>query len=313
MTCSGSPKKNGKLRVCVDYRALNKATKKDLFPIPFIEDILEKVAGHEIYSFTDRFNGYNQVRIAPKDQLKTTFIIEWGTYAFRVMPFRLTNALATFQRVILNIFKQKIGKKIEVFFDDWTLFTLLKNHLECLRSMLETCKKNNLCLNPVKCTFMVPFGTLLGHVVTKEGLLTNPNKVAIILNFLVPKTQKQVKAFLGMIGYYWKFIKDYAQIVNPLEILLEKKTKWQWHLQQQLAFELLKKKIVQAPILRFPDWDKPFYVHIDTSLFTTRYVLTQPKDDKIDLPIYFRSWKLTDAEKNYSVTEREGLGMVYAL
>lgn len=153
-------------------------------------------------------------------------MMQSGSHAYRVMPFGLTNAPTTFKRVILNIFWKTIGKMIKVFLDEWTLYTLLKNHLSNLRLMLEICRKSNMSLNPNKCTFMVPFGWLLGHVVTNEGLLTDLMKVVVILNFLVPKTVKNLEGFLGMTGYYHKFIKEYAQIANALQSLLKKKMTW---------------------------------------------------------------------------------------
>lgn len=167
--------------------------------------------------------------------------------------------------------------------------------MENLREMLQTCQENKLCLNPEKCTFLVPFGNLLGHIVSKEGLLTDPAKVSVILHFLTLSTRKQLKGFLGLTGYYRKFIRGYAYISGPLEELLKKNIEWIWIDDQQRAFETLKQAIVAVLILQFPDWKKTFHVHVDASQYAIGCVLAQPSDDKTDHPIYFASRKLTRA------------------
>ena len=157
-----------KLKGRVDYRCLNKATKTDPFPTPFAEEILNEVAGHECYSFTDGFSGYNQVPIAKEDQHKTTFVCEFGSFAYRKMPFGLKNALALFSRIVVKAFQEYIYKSMRVYFDDWTIYNMLKDHIKWLRLMLERCRQIQLSLNIKKCIFATPIGILLGHVVCKE-------------------------------------------------------------------------------------------------------------------------------------------------
>lgn len=164
--------------------------------------MLEQVVGHDLFSFINWFSRYNQVRIAKEDQLKSIFITEWRTFAYRVMPFRLTNDTTTFQLIILNIFKKFIGEKVAVFLDDWMLYSLLNDHLVDLQEMFQVCHDSGLCLNPKNCKFLVPFKNLLGHIVTKDGNLIDPDKVALILKFLELVTKKKLKGFLGLTRYY---------------------------------------------------------------------------------------------------------------
>ena len=171
------PKKNGKTRVCVDYKKLNAYTVKDHFPLPFTESILERVAGHEMYSFLDGFSGYNQVQIHQDDQHKTTFATEWGTYAYRVMPFGLTNAPSTFQRLMCHAFKDFLRKFLEIFMDDLCVYSTKGEHIDCLRQVLARCRAYGISLNPLKCQFMVTHGVVLGHVVSRRGIATHDDKV----------------------------------------------------------------------------------------------------------------------------------------
>ena len=161
-----SIKKNGKLRICVDYRKLNKATKKDHYPLPFSDQILDEVAGQECYSFADGYSGYNKVRIAEKDQLKTTFTTPWGTFAYRVMPFGLCNALETFQRLMNRVFEPYIGNFIRVFLDDFCIYGSKLDHLHQMETAFQRLDEAQASLNPTKCVFGCSKGVLLGHVVS---------------------------------------------------------------------------------------------------------------------------------------------------
>jgi hypothetical protein len=148
--------------------------------------VLDNVGGHEVYSFTDGFSGYHQIRIAKEDHHKTTFAREWGSYQYTVMPFGLKNAPTIFSRVVVEAFKEFLHKLLEAYFDDWTVFSLLQNHIECLRLMLDKCKQCQISLNLKKCIFFSPFGVLLGHIVCKQGLLVDPYKIAIIVDIPPP-------------------------------------------------------------------------------------------------------------------------------
>jgi hypothetical protein len=227
------PKKVGadgkvKIRVCQDFRKLNSATKKDYFPLPFTDIILDHVAGYQRYSFLDGFSGYNQVFIRMSDQLKTTFTTEWGTFAFNRMPFGLCNAPGTFQRLMMDIFKDFLRHFLEVFIDDFAVFSNQEDHLEYLRKTFQRCRETNLKLHPGKCFFRMSSGILLGHIVGPHGLQVDMDKVKTMLALLAPSNVKEIRGFLGSIGYYRRFIEGYAKRAIPLTELLKKDSEFEW-------------------------------------------------------------------------------------
>ena len=192
------PKKHDsmKLNIYVDFRELNKVTLTDPFPTPNADEILNEVAGHECFSFTDGFSGYNQVPIAKEDQKKTTFVCEFGSFSYKVMPFGLKNAPIVFSRIVVKTFQEDIYKTMIVYFDDWTIYSMLKGHCKWLRLMLEQCQQIQLSLNIKKCIFLTPIGILLGHIVCKEGIEVDFAKIKIILDLKPPVNPKQVRYYL---------------------------------------------------------------------------------------------------------------------
>jgi hypothetical protein len=287
-------------------RKLNDACLHDPFPTLFIDEVLYNVGGQEVYSFTDGFSGYHQIRIAKEDRHKTTFAIEWGSYQYIVMPFRLKNAPTIFSRVVVEEFKEFLHKVLEAYFDDWTIFSLLQNYIECLRLMLDKCRQCQISLNLNKCILCSPFRVLLGHIVCKKGLLVDPSKIAIIVDLPPPTSVRQLRTGLGHNGYFRNFIKGYAQITTPMEKILKKDCHFHWSEECQQSFDTLKQKMVTAPILVFPDWSKEFHVHVNASSISLGA-------GYIDHPLAFASRKISTTEINYTTTEREGLAMVYAL
>jgi hypothetical protein len=248
-------KKQGRwIRICVDLRKLNDACLHDPFPTSFTDEVLDNVGGHKAYSFTDGFSGYHQIKTTQEDRHKTMFVMEWGSYQYTFMLFVLKNALALLSRVVIAAFKDFIHHFIEVYLDDWTVYSLLKNHVEVLRLMLEQCRRCLISLSIKKCIFKTSFGILLGHIVCKQGLLMDPTKIIVIVNLPAPKTFHQLRARLGHIGYYRKFIKGYVQITTPMENLLRKDMKYQWNDECQHGLDTLKDKMVTASILVFPDY-----------------------------------------------------------
>lgn len=201
----------------------------------------------------------------------------------------MKNALAIFSRVVVAAFKDFIHKFLEVYLDDWTIFSLLKDHVEVLRLMLDICRQCQISLNIKKCIFSAPFGILLGHVVCKQSLLVDPTKIFVIVNLPPLKSVLQLKSTLGHTWYYRKFIKGYAQITAPMEKLLKKETKYQWNDECQQSLDILKEKMLIALILVFPDWAKEFHVHVDLSAIALGAVLTQPGEGDIDHPITFEA------------------------
>lgn len=277
------------------------------------DELLDNVGGQEVYSFIDGLSRYHQIRIHKEDRNKTTFAIEWGSFQYTVMPFGLKNAPAIFCRVVVAVLKEFIHKFVEVYFDDWTMFGLLKKHVEALRLMLAKCRQHHISLNLKKCIFCVPFGILLGHIVCRQGLMVDLAKIAIIVNLPPPNLVKQLCTTLCHTGYYRKFIKGYAQIIEPMEKLLKHDAKFEWTQECQCSLDILKEKMVTTPILVFPEWKLPFHVHVDASSIALGVILAQPGEGGLDHPIVFLSRKISSAERNHTTTEREGLAMVYVL
>ncbi|CAL9024880.1 unnamed protein product, partial [Prunus brigantina] len=300
-------------RVCTDYRKLNSDTRKDYFPMPFIDQMLERLAGHTYYCFLDGYSGYNQIVIAPEDQEKTTFTCSFGTFAYRRMPFGLCNAPATFQRCMLAIFSDMIERFIEVFMDDFSVFgSSFDNCLNHLSLVLQRCQETNLILNWEKCQFMVKRGVVLGHVISSKGIEVDKAKIDIISNMAAPASVKGVRSFLGHAGFYRRFIKDFSKITRPLCNLLAKDVVFHFDKDCVNAFNILKRELTSAPIIMAPDWSLPFELMCDASDYAIGAVLGQ-RVNKLAHVIYYASRTLNDAQLNYSTTEKELLAVVFAL
>ncbi|XP_040361824.1 uncharacterized protein LOC121049224 [Rosa chinensis] len=300
-------------RVCIDYRKLNATTRKDHFPLPFIDQMLERLAGHEFYCFLDGYSGYNQIAIAHEDQEKTTFTCPFGTFAYRRMPFGLCNAPGTFQRCMVSIFSDFIEKIIEVFMDDFSVFGKdFENCLSNLELILERCEETNLVLNWEKCHFMVKQGIVLGHIISKRGIEVDKAKVDLVRYLPYPTSVREVRSFLGHAGFYRRFIKDFSKISRPLCRLLQKEVAFEFKEDCKDAFNALKELLTSAPIMLPPDWSLPFEIMCDASDYAIGAVLGQRKDKK-PYAIYYASRTLNDAQLNYSTTEKELLAVVFAL
>ncbi|GKC91304.1 reverse transcriptase domain-containing protein, partial [Tanacetum coccineum] len=299
-------------RVCIDYRKLNDATRKDHFPLPFMDQMLERLAGNEYYCFLDGFSGYFQIPIDPQDQEKTTFTCPYGTFAYRRMPFGLCNAPGTFQRCMMAIFHDMIEKTMEVFMDDFSVFgNSFGTCLSHLDKMLKRCEDTNLCLNWEKSHFMVKEGIVLGHKISKNGIEVDKAKVDVIAKLPHPTTVKGIQSFLGHAGFYRRFIQDFSKIAWPMTRLLEKDTSFFFSKECIEAFQILKKKLTETPILVAPDWDLPFELMCDASDFAIGAVLGQRKTKHFQ-PIHYASKTMTDAQAHYTTTEKELLAVVYA-
>uniref|UniRef100_A0A2N9I851 Integrase catalytic domain-containing protein n=1 Tax=Fagus sylvatica TaxID=28930 RepID=A0A2N9I851_FAGSY len=300
-------------RMCIDYRKLNSATRKDHFPLPFIDQILERVAGHKYYCFLDGYSGYYQIEIALEDQGKTTFTCPFGTFAFRRMPFGLCNAPATFQRCMVSIFSDMVEKFMEVFMDDLSVFgDSFDDCLNNLKLVLVRCVEKGLVLNWEKCHFMVTSGIVLGHVVSSKDIEVDKAKVDLILNLPTPRTVRDVRSFLGHAGFYRRFIKDFSAISRPLCNLLLKESTFEWTESCEVAFKKLVQLLTSAPIMQAPDWSLPFEIMCDASDYAVGAVLGQRKDKKPHV-IYYASRTLNSAQMNYTTTEKELLAVVFAL
>ncbi|GKB43637.1 reverse transcriptase domain-containing protein [Tanacetum coccineum] len=299
-------------RVCIDYRKLNEATRKDHFPLPFMDQMLKRLAGNEYYCFLDGFSGYFQIPIDPYDQEKTTFTCPYGMFAYRRMPFGLCNASGTFQRCMMAIFYDMIEKTMEVFMDDFLVFgNSFRNCISRVDKMLKRCEDTNLCLNWEKGYFMVKEGIVLGDKISKNRIEVDKAKVNVIVKLPHPTTVKGVRSFIGHAGFYRRFIKDFSKISRPMTHLLEKNTSFVFSNECIQAFEMLKKKLTEAPILIAPDLDLPFELMCDASDFAIGAVLGQ-RHEKHCRPIHYASKTMNEVESHYTTTEKEMLAVVYA-
>jgi len=233
------------------------------------------------------------------------------------MPFGLCNAPATFQRVMTQAFQNYLRVSMEIFLDDFCTFSTTVDHLSCLGQCLDQCDKFGISLNSEKCQFGVPSGKLLGHIVSRRGIATDPDKVTRILALPKPDTVSGVRGFVGHVSYYRRFIHSFAVICQPLTNLLKKPlldgSNPIWTEECNVAFEKLKHKLVSAAILVAPCWTKPFQVYVDASNVAIGSILSQKDASNHDHPIYFASRQLVMAERNYNTTKQEALGMIYSV
>ncbi|KAK2369206.1 hypothetical protein QL285_082354 [Trifolium repens] len=300
-------------RMCIDYRRLNQATRKDHFPLPFMDQMLERLAGQAYYCFLDGYSGYNQIAVDPADQEKTTFTCPYGVYAYRRMPFGMCNAPATFQRCMFAIFSDMIEKSMEVFMDDFSVFG--KSFDDCLNNLdaaLKRCVETNLVLNWEKCNFMVTEGIILGHKISKKGIEVDQAKIEVISKLPPPVNVKGVRSFLGHAGFYRRFIKDFSKIAKPLCNLLLKESTFTFTEECLKSFNTLKEKLVTTHKIVAPDWNLHYELMCDASDYAVGAVLGQ-RHDKFFHAIYYASKVMTEQQLNYATTEKELLAVVFAL
>ena len=241
-------------RVCIDYKKLNTATRKDHYLLPFIYQMLDRLAEHSHYYFLNGYSGYNLIAIALEDWKKTKFTCPYGTFAFRRMPFGLCNALATFQRCMMSMFSDLVEDAMEIFMDDFSIYGSSFEHcVENLEIVLQRCQDKNLALNWEKCHFMVTEGIVLEHKISAVGLEVDQVKVDVIKTLMPPTTVKGIISFLGHASFYRRFIKHFSKISKPLCRLLEKYANFDFDELCRSAFDEIKSRLVTSPIMLTPD------------------------------------------------------------
>ncbi|CAF4150636.1 unnamed protein product, partial [Adineta steineri] len=311
-----APKKDGTLRFCVDYRKLNAMTVRDAYPIPRIDDTLDSLQEAKFISTLDLRTGYWQVEMDEKSREKTAFITHKGLFEFKVMPYGLTNAPATFQRLMDIVLAGLKWQCCLVYIDDVIIYSSsFEQHIEDLKRVFEALRSANLTLKTSKCYFCRRETKYLGHIITKDGIKPDPDLVKSVIDFPRPKTIRDVQSFLGLTGYYRRFIKNYAKIAEPLIKQLRYTTNGNHHLQwsEQCteAFNIMKGKLTTAPIMNTPNFEQSFILEVDACEYGLGAVLTQEYDNK-KYVIAYASRTLSAIERKYGATEREALAIVWA-
>ncbi|KAJ9544711.1 hypothetical protein OSB04_024418 [Centaurea solstitialis] len=302
-------KKDGSQRMCIDYRELNKLTVKNRYPLPRIDDLFDQLQGASWFSKIDLRSGYHQMRVKEEDIEKTAFRTRYGHYEFVVMPFGLTNAPAAFMDLMNRVCRPMLDRSVIVFIDDILVYSKTKDdHDAHLREVLETLKKEKLYAKFSKCDFWLREVQFLGHVVNEKGILVDPAKISAITHWEVPKTPTEIRSFLRLAGYYRRFIPNYSRISLPLTQLTRKTAAFSWGSKQQAAFEELKRRLCEAPVLTLPDGLDDFVVYCDASHQGLGAVLMQR--DKV---IAYASRQLKVHEMNYPTHDLELGTVVFAL
>lgn len=315
-------KKNGDIRLCVDYRRLNAVTRRPIFPIPATQQLLDCLQDSAYFSTLDLSQGYHQIPMAPEDMEKTAFATRKGHFEYKRMPFGLSTAPATFQRLMHIVFKHENWEMCLVYLDDVIIFgRSVEEHLERLRAVLQRVREAELKLSPSKCSFMKTEVEYLGHVVSASGIKTDPRKVDKVQQWPTPRTVKQLRSFLGFCGYYRRFVRDYANLVQPLEALCgEKPTDNRvhrnaddisdlWNSTHEECFQKLKQALTSAPVLAYPSDKGRFILDTDACDTGIGAVLSQLQNGE-ERVIAYASRKLTKSERRYCVTKKELLAIV---
>ena len=307
-------KKDGSYRLCIDYRSLNKLTIKDKYPLPRIDESLDGMKGSVRFTKLDLTSGYHQVRVDPADIHKTAFQTKYGSYQFRVLPFGLCNAPATFQRLMNTVLEPYLNSFVKVYLDDTVIHSSsVRNHAQDLRKVLQTLRENQLFCNLKKCEFDKAEINFCGFKVSKAGIRPQMEKVKLINTWPKPTCQKDIRAFLGFCGFYRKFIPSFAKTAAPLTELLQNEVPWQWNQSEQQAFAELQKALSENALLVLPDPKLPYYLFIDASNQAIGATINQKDENGVLQLIACSSRKLSKAERNYPTQEKELLSLFYHL
>ncbi|XP_018648667.1 KRAB-A domain-containing protein [Schistosoma mansoni] len=307
-------KKDSSLRLCIDYRRLNAITKRDSFPLPRIDAILDALSGACWFSTLDLASGYWQVEVRPQDRKKTAFVVPNGLYEFQVMPFGLTNAPATFQRLMQTVLQDIVPHKCLIYLDDIIVYgSTPEQHNANLKAVLHRLQQHNLKVKPSKCRLLQKEVVFLGHRITADGVGTDKEKTRVIVNWPQPKSPEDVRSFLGLASYYRRFVRDFASLAAPLHRLTHKGRKFLWTTECQQAFDVLKTRLSSPPILAVPDTSVSggeFILDTDASSSAIGAVLSQVAPDGQERVIAYASRRLDKSETRYSTTRREMLALV---
>ncbi|KAL3887802.1 hypothetical protein ACJMK2_000195 [Sinanodonta woodiana] len=306
-------KKSGEYRFAVDYRKLNKITKPEVFPIPRFDDMMDSIGQSSAvyFSVLDMFSGFWQIKLDPETREKSTFVISDGCYAFKKLPFGLSNSPMSFQLTMTRLLQGIAYKHVLCYIDDVLVYSrTLDEHFSHLQEVFDRLRKANLKLKPSKCQFAIKRVKYLGHVISKDGVEVDSDKIKIVSDFPKPKTVRDLRSFLGLCNYYRRFLKNYSNIRTPLNSLLKKYVQFQWMDKCESAFNKLKTALTTTPVLVYPNMDKPFILSTDASGQDISYILSQKDDQGREHPISYGGRALRIFEMKWGVSDREGLALV---
>jgi hypothetical protein len=301
-------KKDNSLRLCIDYRPLNAVTIKNKYPLPRINILFDQLAGANVFSKIDLRSGYRQIKIKPCDIPKTAFSTRYGLYEYLVMSFGLTNAPAYFMYLMNSVFMPELDKFIVVFIDDILIYSKTKDHANHIRIVLQRLRDHRLYAKFSKCEFWLDSVKFLGHTISSEGISVDPTKVQEVMDWKPPTSVHQIRSFLGLAGYYHRFIPDFSKIAKPMTELLKKEVKYRWNDKCDEAFHTLRKLLTTAPVLAQPDNTQPFDVYCDASGTGLGCILMQ--NNRV---IAYASRALRNHKQNYPTHDLELAAVVHAL
>ena len=298
-------------RPCWDYRRLNALIRTDSFPLPLTDDLMDKLTGCSVFSKIDLLKGFWQIPMDEKSKALLAFATPIGLYEPNFMPFGMKNAPAVFQREMQRVLKDRLMDGVVVFIDDILIYTkTVEEHEKLVEWVLQRLQEEGYLTHPDKCEFFQKEVSFLGHVLNAEGISVQQHKVKAMQDWPAPKNKREVRGFLGLTGYYRRFIKEYGKLAIPLTDLMHEDVKFQWGEEEQKAFDALKERLTNAPVLAHPDPEKQFIVHTDASGFAVSAVLSQKQDDGKVRPLAYLSKKMSTAEMNYHTFDQELLAIV---
>jgi len=304
-------KANGKWRMCVDFKDLNKACPKDSYPLPIIDTLVDSASGCKMLSFLDAFSGYNQIKMHPRDKSKTTFITETCNYCYKVMSFGLKNAGATYQRLMDKVLAPMLGRNVQAYVDDMVVTSHVRGqHAADLEELFATISKYRLKLNPEKCVFGVEAGKFLGFMLTERGIEANPDKCAAIMAMRSPTSVKEVQQLIGRMAALSRFVSAAGEKGHPYFQCLKRNSRFAWTDECEAAFLKLKEYLATPPMLCKPQASVPLRLYFAVTEWAISSVLVQ-EQDQVQKPIYFVSKALQGPELRYQSLEKVALAVVF--
>ena len=306
--------KGDSFRLCVDYRRLNALTKKDAYPLPLIQDIFDSLEGATIFSSLDLRSGYWQVPMREDSIEKTAIATHVGLFQFKRMPFGLANGPAVFQRLMNQILAPLVGKTVMVYIDDIVVFSKTEEeHAQHIHQVLQLLKEHDLVVQSSKCHFAMTELKLLGYIVSKDGIRSDPKKVEAIRDMAPPHDVRGIRSFIGMVGYYRQLVPNFAEMAQPLLAMTKKYARFEWTEECQRSWEKLREMLMSDTILAYPQVNKPYKLFTDASKYCVAAILIQDSPEGVEKPVQYISKQLSEAQQRWPVVEREAYAVIYAL